>query len=628
MKVQMLFFTALLALLLGCEDGFQMPDSQLDGSMSALSISVLNANSNTKALIEDDYLPNASEIGVTVLNSSGGAYDGIDYKNIRFAATGTGATQTWAGDEKVYLSATEGVCYGYYPYSSTATDITQIPVSTSGQVDYMYANPEPVDIASRNATLDMNHVLSAVRFALKLGTYTGTGAVTDVSVTGSNIGTSATLNATNGELSSVTGTGTAISVNKSLTLSNEAKNVDVIVIPTKTEAALTLSVTIDGKVYSTTTTAVTLQQGKCHTYTMTINAGELSLSSVKVGDWGYDDSGTPTIDAAGYKVTFKGDISGIAFSNSVRGSSVIIEAYAKYDYYQPNEVTKSGTATMMQSVSGRLRKIKLSDITSDIIVTFAGASDNRWKGLADGVYVVKADGSPGSVDAATSDCIGVALINSDTGQKLMIEKHENANSSYQQSFVESGATGTSYRNFYWGYYGKSMNNLLGISDYPSYTEASSAYPYGYVPDKDGNYSVSSNFLGLPSTWPTDATKYALADRAGKQHSEYLMQVTQNDGYTEYPKMGQLLKTFLSSNDALGYDDWYIPACGQLALFYVFMSDINVALTAIGGTTLNAHSYLSSSEYNDVGGWAVGLDFGTVSYYGKGSNTRLRLVRNL
>ena len=121
---------------------------------------------------------------------------------------------------------------------------------------------------------------------IKNGSYTGTGKVTAASVTSAGLGTSGSLNVKTGGVTAVTGTGTAIGVDTDITLSNVEQNVDVIVAPTGTAADLTLSITLDGKVYSTVISSATIQQSKCHKYTLTVNQGELALSGVKVGDWG------------------------------------------------------------------------------------------------------------------------------------------------------------------------------------------------------------------------------------------------------------------------------------------------------------------------------------------------------
>ena len=635
MKIKNILITALTILTASCDNELDTNNIANTGwDNSHLTISTITTHNSTKALIEDDYLPATSAIGITVLNTEGTAYDNIDYQNIRFEAEGTGATQKWQGDATIYLSATEGYCYGYYPYSLTANDITQIPVSTASQTDYLYATPKQVDINNKNVNLNMKHALSAIRLALKRGTYTGTGKITAVSVTSSGLGTTGILNATTGKVTA-SGTGAAIAVTTDIDLTTTEQNADIIVVPTGNEATLTLTATIDGKAYMTPASAITIEQGKCYTYTVTIDAGKLSLSGVKVGDWGYDDGGAPTIEAAGYKVTFAGDYEGISFSNNVNEAAVRIEAHEK-NGWQVKAVSISGDAILSQAVSGDIYIINLLAIKSDVVITFNG-TDNPWNDLADGVYAVGADLRPVAMDDATSECIAAAIVNSDTGQKLMIEKYEEANASYAKSFTDWEATNTTYLYcFYWGVYGQTMNSILNIPDYKKYTQANSTYNSGYLPDKNGKYAAPQNNLGLPSEWPTDATQFALADKNGYLHSQYLMQVAMTDGETEYPKMGQLLKTFLASSDALGYSDWFIPACAQLSLFWVYRSDINTVLTAIGGTKLNttASYYWTSTEYNMEMGWCVGMHDGGFCYRNKNSvynvnaKYRVRLVREL
>ena len=114
-----------------------------------------------------------------------------------------------------------------------------------------------------------------------------------------------------GEVTGVSGTGSEISVSKSLTLSDVTQDVDVIVVPTGSAADLTLSVTLDGKTYSTVVSGAAVTKANCNKYTLTVNAGELALSGVEIGDWGYNDSGAPTIAAGSYKVTFAGNYSDI-----------------------------------------------------------------------------------------------------------------------------------------------------------------------------------------------------------------------------------------------------------------------------------------------------------------------------
>ena len=181
--------------------------------------------------------------------------------------------------------------------------------------------------------------------------------------------------------------------------------------------------------------------------------------------------------------------------------------------------------------------------------------------------------------------IGVALIDTDTGQKLMIEKYEASNSSY--ATAASGKSSIEF--FYWGDYGTDQS----IANYTSSTDAKTDYD-------------------------------------GKANSEVLKIVTTSGGsYKSYATIGTVLNQFIStSSENQGYTDWYIPACGQLYLIYENKTNINTALSAIGGTQLTATDHWSSSEYNSFRSWYVGLSSGNVDYYSKNGGYRLRLVRDL
>lgn len=331
------------------------------------------ANSpESKDLLTSTYFPNGSQLGVTLTNTSGGNYDGKTYNNICFTANGSDANQTWTGASDILLSNTQGYCYAYYPYSSGVSDISSISVTTSKQTDYLYATSATVSATNRTASLTMKHALAAIRLAIKKGTYTGTGAVTGVSVSSSALGTSALLNAKNGGLSGVTGKGSTISVSKSLSLNTAAQNVDVIVVPTGSSADLTLSVTIDGKSYSTVVSAATVTQGKCNTYTLTVNAGELALSGIKIGDWKYNSAGSPTITAGGHTITFAGNYEDLLFSNKVVSSSEVTITVCSRSGKTVRPVTASA-GTISQSYDGIFSILSLSGITSDITLNFDGS---------------------------------------------------------------------------------------------------------------------------------------------------------------------------------------------------------------------------------------------------------------
>ncbi len=634
-------------------------DSMEPSSQSLpLSLSVQTGLHESRALIETDYLPNASEIGVTVTNTSGGNYDGLTtYRNIKFTASGSDASQTWTGASSILLSSTKGNIYAYYPYSSAETTGTTVAVETASQTDYLYATPvtgqndATIYTNDGKVSLTMKHALSAIRLKIKKGTYTGSASLTNVSVKGAAAGTGGTMDITDSDGSNITATGggTAVSyaIGGGLTLTTTEQNVDVIVVPTGTASSLLLTLTIDGEDYTVTTTSITLEQGYRYDYTLTLDGGTLALSDVKVGDWSYNTSGNISVDM-GYDVTLAGTLTDIAFSNTVSGGVLTIKAVPMTDDYYVKEVTKTGTATLEQSLDETtgIRTITVSAVTSDVTITFDGTKEmEKPLAAADattGVYAVYKSGSDlylhtyDQVDTDNYTYIGVGLIVTDapTPQYLMIEKNGESNTtSIKAAYTADGASNTGYTYFYWGMYGSDNSSIT------NYTSASSVSSYGYIPLIDGTYySTSATQLGAYTTW---TGSYALNDWNGKANTAALIGASDTDSYTTYANMGTYVSKFnATSSENQGYTDWYIPSCGQLALIHTYTGrnssyggnvsgGINEMLTKIGGTTFNtSNDYWSSSEYSSSYGWYVYFLIGYVYGYDKNDNIRVRLVRDL
>ena len=124
---------------------------------------------------------------------------------------------------------------------------------------------------------------------------------------------------------------------------------------------------------------------------------------------------------------------------------------------------------------------------------------------------------------------------------------------------------------------------------------------------------------------TDATA-ARADYNGKANTEAIIAA-----YTALGKdmdsqdMCKVLETY----DEGGYTDWYVPAAGQLYEIYLNITDINAALTKIGGIIFEESltQYWSSSEESADLVWGV-FGFGDVEDYYKHATGFVRLVRDL
>ena len=596
-----------------------------------LQLNLQTAAIQSRGLIESATLPDGHAIGLTLVDVSDATYDNIAYNNIKATASTGKVPQTWTLDNDVLLSATNGVLYGYYPYNEDVTDITQIPVAAD-DTDYMYATPvTEVNDGKASPTVVMNHALAAIRLNIIRGTYTGTGQVTAVSVKGDNIATSGKLNAKTGALTLLAGTGSAVTNSTAFTLSTTAKQIDCIIVPViNTSNTPTITMTIDGKEYISTPTAISLEQGTIYEYTLTINAKDISLSDVKVGDWGYNDSGNPVI-YAGYNITLVGDIEGIAFSNTVNDDgSVTILALPVKENGKVNEVTCSSNATCTQTEEDNgMRTIVLNNIQGDVTVTFNGlfkpvVGSIDLTTASNGVYAVAQNGKGVTIADADESCIAVALIVNDAPipQRLWIEKNETNNTtSIKAAYTEDGASNTSYTYFYWGMYGSDNTSITNYTQ----TGGGGTSSYGYLPQANGSYASSSNNLsGDYTTW----TSGALSDFNGKANTAALLAASDTDSYTTYANMATWCRIFnQTATENQGYTDWYIPAYGQLSLMYLNMTAINAALTKIGGQTISSNYYWGSSEYSSDHGWFVYFRNGYVDGSSKNNNSRVRFVRD-
>ena len=202
-------------------------------------------------------------------------------------------------------------------------------------------------------------------------------------------------------------------------------------------------------------------------------------------------------------------------------------------------------------------------------------------GKANGVYVVTADGE--LVDKSTTDptAIGVALIS--VNQRILIEKNVNTDI-IKAAYEADGATNTEYRKFYWG----PSVDVLDVAN-------KSSAPKYYYKGKDDTAAI----IATPDT----------------------------DSYTTYANMGTYCTKFNEMNGI--YNDWYIPSAGQLYDILIRGTEINTALTNIGGTALNSSSYWSSSEHSTSQGWYVVNSNGySINNTSKLDSRDVRFVRDI
>jgi hypothetical protein len=213
------------------------------------------------------------------------------------------------------------------------------------------------------------------------------------------------------------------------------------------------------------------------------------------------------------------------------------------------------------------------------------------------VYAVSSTGSLIDYNSADASALGVALIAGE--HKFMIAKAD--------------ATDGTDTTLYWD---KSYSDL----SLTNYGNVDGTNLDGYLPMADGTfagYSSSTHLSDDFTTW----TAGALSDFNGKANTAVIAAAS-----SDARDMCTVLNTFNASNS---YKDWYIPACGQLALMYLNMTEINAALVKIGGTALQEFYYWSSSESSSNKSWPVAFRDGNVGTYLKNNTyARVRFVRDI
>lgn len=327
-----------------------------------------------------------------------------------------------------------------------------------------------------------------------------------------------------------------------------------------------------------------------------------AVTESTVNGWGYTkNTGTITgVSANGTSVATSGVANIPAASTSAYGVTKLSSSTSS------TSTTLAATASAVKAaydlangkqaklVSGtNIKTINGESILGSGNIVINSSSDETT--IDNGVYAVTADEKLINYNEADESCIGVALVAGE--HKFMIAKSDATND------------GSNY-NLYW------TNNTSDLS-LTNYTKSDGTNGSGYLPKPDGTFGGSTHLSDDFTTW----TNGALSDFNGKANTAVIAAAS-----SHAKDMCTVLNTFNASDS---FKDWYVPACGQLALMYLNMTEINAALAKIGGTALAAEHYWSSSELSSYFAWYVYFDGGFVYYDLKGNDGyRVRFVRDI
>lgn len=370
-----------VVLTAGCAKEFESrPDESGSAAIELVSVST---DPMTKAVITGTSFTTdeaAAGIGLFLLDAEGSAY-GSNPDNVKYDFN----SGKWTAESPLRIGNTAGTLVGYYPYSSTASDVKAIPVVSSiNGTDYLYGSI--ADLTSGNAktgTLTLSHALTRLRITFKLdNSFVGSGTLSSLTIEGDGIATSGTLDATTGIVTATKSAFTVSDLNASI---STGLTEDCLVVPaaaSSTPQAVTLRFTVDGKSYKVDLTdglAVKLQSGIQTDITLTVKNTRVTVDGSSIGAWG--DGGTQTVTVGGdYTVT-------IAYSSDtgieddvwiknveVVNNSVVVTAQSFFDKHLKCTMPDGEFCTSQSKTGNLVYTFTISDITENTTATIGYAA--------------------------------------------------------------------------------------------------------------------------------------------------------------------------------------------------------------------------------------------------------------
>lgn len=232
-----------------------------------LSIKPIVNPMKTKAGVITDFVDN-DELGLFVTDGELGG----DYNNNPEARNlpTTFVVDKWVPDKKLEV-VSNGTVFAYYPYNKDITSGTSIPVETTTQTDYLYAEKSVISAKSPEAILYMKHALSLVSIRVRKNDYQHAGRLEKIEIIG--IQTTGTLNIATG---TVTKTGEASFILREPNIvldDNNLTKTSSIILPTNmANTTVKIKAIVDGNTFFYDVPVVhNWEAGNEYIYTLNLN---------------------------------------------------------------------------------------------------------------------------------------------------------------------------------------------------------------------------------------------------------------------------------------------------------------------------------------------------------------------
>ena len=323
MKTGLLYSLTLAFLLASCTQDEQTGNMPKGGE-SVLNISSVlteaggrvQAKTSTRAA---DVLTTGS---IGVFRSKGAGYAETQ-DNKQYTYTAAKGWQPSAAADTVYLMANNADVCAYFPYQSTYTDNTALPLASGkytgteddltkhDPADICYATNRTLNGASVSTDFEMQHAMAMVQLSFERLNYASTLCnLTEISIKNKELISTATLDIGTGTYAApvkaavkwTPGTATP-ATGIQVPSTGISKTTSALLVPCTLDAAgaTTFSFTVDGQAMSVKVPAAKLpafEAGKIHQLKFVIHAASITLSDVSIIDWvsEWDAAGEPNID--------------------------------------------------------------------------------------------------------------------------------------------------------------------------------------------------------------------------------------------------------------------------------------------------------------------------------------------
>lgn len=564
-------------LIISCSDEqFDQLDIDTRTLMVLSNTNYLNVPSKS---IYDHSFAKGSGLAISLRASDGSLYDGRSITNIIYRAISVNREgfMLWKTADPIVLSSTIGKVAAISP-ENKAEDPSAIILNYTDNIDWLYANVSGVSVSNPIANLTLKHAMAGLRLKFVRGNMTGIGNISNITVAGSGMAKTAVLNAYTGNYTSTSGAGSSFVLEDNFNVSSTPYSAKQLFVPNGVTSTASLSVSVDGIRYNVTLPSFTSVAGHVYEFTITIDEKSMSVQSIFDGNMSYNGSNQPVLKVGSYSVTLAGNMSNIAWAHSEGSNSATIKTVMidKVANQLPACPTISGSATVAHTFSSdrTIRTISLTNITSDITLTFDGVATQLPVSsvTANGAYYLTAD-NYGS-DKWEYGATDVFVVGKN--RRYVVEP-TNAGSSTVK----------------WG--GWPTNK--GCADYSK---------------ADGsNSSVTLSTSADPSSW----TGGAISEFAGYTNSGLITSID----------IGKALVNFRNSS---GNNSWFIPSCGEMALLYLYKTKVNEALGKLGGVALEDAEYWTSTERDGRSAWYINLSSGKVDNVGKLDKKKRRYLREI